>query len=221
MSSLLATYVISLLSPSSLASPPSSQHWSLLAEMACAIPATVTLISHPLAPNSPAKDSIPHLARLYPLIMQESANRGETVTFMGDSAGGNVAFCLVHHVLSKSPETLAPSGVFVISPCADARNDNPEMKKVDKKDPLLDVAYTGDVAAKWTLGMSRADPMVSPVLADLAVFKARNVRLDGIVGTWDVLAPDTLILLDKARKEGLQGSWAIFEEQMHCFPLTW
>lgn len=204
-----------------LNSPPASQHWSLLAELACATPTTVTLISYPLAPNSPAKESIPHLAKLYPIIMQESMSKGELVTFMGDSAGGNVAFCLVHHALSKHPDYPAPASVMVISLCADAQNNNPQMKKTDKNDPLLDSAYTDDVAAKWTIGMSRADPMVSPVLCDLDLFKSRNIRLDGVVGTWDVLAPDTLILLEKARTEGLQGQFLIWHEQMHCFVLTW
>lgn len=189
--------------------------------MATAVPAIITLVSYPLAPNSPAKDSIPHLAKLYHIIMQESMSKGEIVTFMGDSAGGNVAFCLVLHVLSSIPEAPAPTSILMISPCADCRNNNPEMKEIDKNDPLLDSKYTDEVAAKWTIGMDRSDPLVSPVLADLSVLKARNVRLNCLVGTYDVLAADTLLLLERAKEHGLQGCALVWHEQMHCFPLTW
>lgn len=153
--------------------------------------------------------------------MQESSSNGEIVTFMGDSAGGNVAFCLVHYVLSQHPNSPSPASVLLISPCADAQNNNPQMKETDKNDPLLDCAYTDSVAEKWTIGMSRKDPLVSPVFCDLGVFKSHNIRLDCIVGTWDVLAPDTLLLLEKARAEGLHGKALIWHEQMHCFVLTW
>jgi acetyl esterase/lipase len=192
-----------------------------MVELACALPAIVTLVSYPLAPNSPAKDSISHLGKLYQSIMQESSRKTEIVTFMGDSAGGNVAISLVLYVLSRKPEAPVPSSIFLISPCADARNNNPAMKETDKHDPLLDVKYTDEVAKRWTIGMDRSDPIVSPVLADLGILKKRGIRLDGLVGTWDVLCPDTLLLLDRAREQGLQGRWLVWQEQMHCFVLTW
>jgi acetyl esterase/lipase len=202
-------------------SPPASQHWSLVAEMSCKIPALVTIVSYPLAPNSPAKDSIPHLSKLYHTILEESESKDEIVTFMGDSAGGNVAICLVLYILSKETEAKVPSSLFLISPCADARNTNPDMKATDRLDPLLDSGYTDDVAAKWSIGLDRADPMVSPLLGDMEILKRRSIRLDGLVGTYDVLAPDALLLVEKARQAGVAGRWLKWDGQMHCFLLTW
>jgi acetyl esterase/lipase len=162
------------------------------------------------------------LLRLYPHLF----HKDEQTIFMGDSAGGNVALALVLAALRPTQTSdvapPVPHAVFLISPCADAKNDNPAMRETDKNDPLLSVKYTGEVAEAWAKGLAdRDDPLVSPTYGDLDALRRRGVRLDGIVGTWDVLCPDTLVLLDKAAKTGITGEWLLWEKQMHCFPLIW
>ena len=188
---------------------PVVQHWCLLHELACAVPANVTVVSYPLAPHSPAAQSIPHLAKLYYTIMQESKDKNEEVIFMGDSAGGNIVLCLPLYVAHKDDQA------------ADCRIINPEIKPLAEYDPFLTYEYIQEVAGLWAKGLDRGDPMVSPLLADFAPFKKNNVILDGNYGTWDLLAPDDKLLMEKAKKEGLEGSWLIGEEQMHVYPLTW
>lgn len=139
---------------------------------------------------------------------------------MGDSSGANLALAVPLLVLSKQPEAAAPSGIFLISPCVDTRNNNPDMADVGRHDPILSVKYTGWVAETWTKGMDRSDPSVSPILADLSILRRRNIRLNGVVGKYDVLAPDTLLLLDKAKSLGVSGRWLVWDQQMHCFPLA-
>lgn len=139
---------------------------------------------------------------------------------MGDSSGGNLALAVPLLTLSKQPEAAAPAHIFLISPCVDTRNDNPDMMAVEPHDPILSVKYTGWVAETWTKGMDRSDPSVSPILANLSILKRRNIRLDGVVGRYDVLAPDTLLLLDKAKSLGVNGRWLVWDQQMHCFPLA-
>lgn len=204
-------------------SPPSPQHWSLVQMIARTTGAIVTVVSYPLAPHTPAKDSIPMLLRLYPRLFDTV---DEQIMFMGDSAGGNVALALMLAAL-REPQASdnsppVPHAIFLISPCADAKNDNPAMRDTDKNDPLLSVKYTGEVAEAWAKGLAdRGDPLVSPTYGDLDALRRRGVRLDGIVGTWDVLCPDTLVLLEKAAKAGVTGEWLVWDRQMHCFPLIW
>ena len=95
------------------------------------------------------------------------------------------------------------------------------MQTVDKHEPVLSVSFTGQVAEKWAIGLDRADPLVTPLLGPLAFLQQRNVRVDGITGTYDVLLPDTLLLIEKMQKVGITGSWLVWERQMHCFPLAW
>lgn len=95
------------------------------------------------------------------------------------------------------------------------------MKSVDKYEPVLSVAFTGEVAEKWATGLDRADPLVTPILGPLRLLKERGIRVDGITGTYDVLSPDTLVLIEKLQEMDVDGTWLVWEKQMHCFPLAW
>jgi acetyl esterase/lipase len=198
-----------------------AHHWTFIAELACATPCCVTLVSYPLAPHSPAKDSIPHLAKLYYTLMSQSKAADETTVFMGDSAGGNIVLCLPLYVVSKDPQAPLPDSILAIAPGADCRVVNEDIPKMDAFDPFLSHAYIQEMSRLWCKDVDPASPMVSPLLADLEILKSRNVRLDGIAGTWDVLWPDIKLLKEKAEKTGVSGSWYIAEEQMHCYPLVW
>ncbi|KAK7956381.1 esterase lipase protein [Apiospora aurea] len=77
-------------------SPPSGQHWSFVGKIASSLAGThrFTIVSYPLAPNSPASESLPVLRQLLTRLVSESATAGKKVVLMGDSAGGNVALSL-------------------------------------------------------------------------------------------------------------------------------
>ena len=76
--------------------PPSPEHWKLCAELSHRLPhSTISIVSYPLAPNSPAKDSIPALEALYPHLFPSATETDEEITFAGDSAGGCVVLGLV------------------------------------------------------------------------------------------------------------------------------
>lgn len=197
------------------------QHWQFVHELAISVPAMVTVVSYPLAPHSPAKDSIPHLAKLYYTIMQESKDKNEEIIFMGDSAGGNIVLCLPLYVAARDEQAPLPFRILVIAPGADCRITNPDIPPLDAYDPFLSYAYLQEVTALWAKDLDRGDPMVTPLLADFTPLKKNNVILDGIFGTWDVLAPDNKLLMEKARDAGLEGSYIVAEEQIHVYPLTW
>lgn len=153
--------------------------------------------------------------------MQESKEKNEEIIFMGDSAGGNIVLCLPLYVAHKDEQATLPSRILVIAPAADCRVSNPEIKPLTAYDPFLTYDYIQEVAGLWSKGLDRGDPMVSPLLADFTPFKKNNVILDGTFGTWDILAPDDKLLMEKAKSEGLEGAWLIGSEQMHVYPVTW
>lgn len=109
----------------------------------------------------------------------------------------------------------------LVAPAADCRVINPEIRDIEPYDPFLTYPYIQEVAGLWAKGLDRSDPMVTPLLADFTPLKERGVVVDGIYGTWDLLAPDDRLLAEKLRDDGLEGSWMAYEGQIHCFPLTW
>lgn len=77
--------------------PASGEHWKLTARLAKDLAPRgirVVMISYPLAPKSPAKDSIPLLRAWLAKTLQDTRGSKQTVTLMGDSAGGNVVLSL-------------------------------------------------------------------------------------------------------------------------------
>ena len=306
--------------------PPSKEHWKFCSHLATRLtqkghPTSVTLVSHPLAPNSPASRTLPILERLYyeilpsspppsmanghvndstaktngslsppnekdelnaptELILTESPSplaapntsppthpspatlapadqptsttpsplqpsssspdrslkpstshltldRAKTrfidssdeIIFAGDSSGGNVALSLVLNILAQNPSARVPSQILLVSPAVDLRNTNPEILQAEKSDPLMSKKYIESTAQAWA-GEDRANPRYSPLLRDLGVLRERGIKVDGVVGLADVLAPDARKLAEQCEREGVKGSWLMWERQMHCFPLA-
>ncbi|KAK5361735.1 hypothetical protein LTR20_009315 [Exophiala xenobiotica] len=240
-------------------SPPSSEHWLFLTKLAKDLArqgqeakkrhreVVITVVSHPLAPASPAAETLPILRRWLTSTLDDASREGETVTLAGDSSGGNIALSLglwaVQHYYLPPPTTTTTIStasplvsVLVICPAVDLRNINPGIAEADRHDPVLTVgltsqvaqAWTGNVASKHTKTAPRRlvdleDPDVSPLLNEDVVFeevKDQGVSIHGVVGTHDVLAPDALELMRKCERLGVKGKWLVWEGQMHCFPLA-
>lgn len=173
--------------------------------------------------------SLPHLFTLYENLESQAIADNVSITLMGDSAGGNVALVLaIHaaqrHVGHSMPPSMAEAqsplrNVFVISPATDLRNTNPDIDAAAKKDPLLSKRSTSEVAEGWRGDWLLSDPRVSPNLADLSALALAGVKVDGIIGHSDTLAPDAIVFRKKLDRQGVTGDWLEWEKQMHCFPL--
>ncbi len=50
--------------------------------------------------------------------------------------------------------------------------------------------------------------------------KRRGVKLNGVIGTWDVLSVEAIAFRDRCSEQGIEGEWLEWEGQMHCFPLV-
>ncbi|KAF4555151.1 Hypothetical protein D9617_3g022230 [Elsinoe fawcettii] len=203
--------------------PPSSQHWKFCAELVRKVPGlSVTLVSPPLAPKSPAAIAFPMLASWYKAALQRSARAGERVVVAGDSSGGNLALCLALHVLSDNTSVPKPHAILLVSPAVDLRPTQRDdmIQAVSQNDPVLTVESHDSEARTWVGKENPGLPWLSPVTADPSILSKAGVKLLGITGGWDILSPSTLIFRDAARESYVGGAWLHWEKQMHCFPLA-
>lgn len=212
-------------------SPPSKEHWKVLAFLCLQLPMyKVTLVSYPLAPNSPASKSLPALHCMLDTLLNNGQGVRGDFSLAGDSAGGNVALSLA---LTHAQDIDASDGtehatrmrkklqnVLVISPPADLRNTNPGIDEADRHDPVLSKGLIEQVAQAWAGDWPRGRPEISPVLADMSALKRAGVKVHGVVGTWDVLAPDAVKFRELCQHSGVRGEWLEWDGQMHCFPLA-
>lgn len=204
---------------------PSDNHWKYCAELARRLAPSyeVSVVSYPLAPTCPAQKSLPILRKMLHAISNEAKVNRQSVTLMGDSSGGNIALSLGFWwaaEMATDPNLPPLLSIFAMSPAVDMTNQNPEILQMDKFDPLLTAAMTDEVARVWVGEYERDDPQVSPLLGDFKALRASNVKVHGLIGTHDVLAPDATKFREALAKAGITGEWLEWKEQMHCFPLA-
>lgn len=214
----------------SFQAPPSKEHWKFLAQLAQELWPVYrfAFVSYPLAPNSPASSSLPVLERFLHRVLERAAEDGASVTLAGDSSGGNIALSMACKAVSTgrlggnlpSSNHTPLKNVLVISPAVDMRVTNPEIMQANKHDPVLSRDYIDQVAHTWAGELARDDPAISPLLADLAPLERSGVKVHGVVGTYDVLAPDAILFRRRLEQVGVEGEWLEWEKQMHCFPLA-
>jgi acetyl esterase/lipase len=184
----------------------------------------INIVSYPLAPSNPAPTTIPHLQRLYHTLAEQSKRERWRITLMGDSSGANLALLLGIYSASEfltgnEAEVCPLQNIMVMSPPTDLRNQNPDIDVIDHGDPILSRKVIEDVATGWRGEWQLSDPRISPLLADLSGYRLAKIKVDGVVGKNDVLAPDAILFRRRLSEFGVAGDWLEWEKQMHCFPL--
>jgi acetyl esterase/lipase len=213
--------------------PASPDHWAFTSKLAASIPnSTVSLISYPLAPKSPAADSLPILLALLPTLLHASEAANEIAILAGDSAGGNLALALplemlrLHAALDPTslPPPPMPTAILTLGASVDLRRSNPAIPLLEPFDPLLRHKFIKATSDTWCGDLSPEDPKLSPLLVSdeiLHALRDRGVRIHGVTGGYDILTPDGLLFRDRLVEAGVGGSWLHWEKQMHVFPLAW
>jgi len=205
--------------------PPSGNHWRFVVELAKRLPdTTISMISYPLAPKSPAPESFPLLLSLLKNLLQASRDQNEHVILGGDSSGGNLALALPLAALHEDGDVaLLPHAIFVMSPSTDLRRGNPDIQSTQPLDPLLRIPFIKMTAFDWCGDWPPEDFRMSPLLAEDKLFQqliARGVQIHGLTGSWDILAPDAVLFRNRISELGVKGQWLDWDKQMHVFPLA-
>ncbi len=168
-------------------------NWLAYARIARDTGATVIVPIYPLvSQGGTAGTVVPAMADL--ISAQIDQHGAENVSVLGDSAGGNIALAAVQEMVRRGDPV--PSRMVLSSPGLDSTLSNPGIQFVD--DPVLSGTPTLLALLKsaplWADGLDLTDPLVSPLYGSLAGLPPTAVY----AGSNDVVAPDVLILRDKA-----------------------
>lgn len=199
--------------------PPSKEHWSFVCEIArktAGDGVRISMVSPPLAPETRAETGLEMLEDWLKIAIQEARMAGEEVVLMGDSSGGNLALCCA---LPSSGRGV--KAVVMVSPTLDLSKANPEMREVEKLDPVQTIESSKQGADEWRGDLDGKDARISPLYADLGVLASRGVDVHCVSGTYDILHPDVKQMRGKLEEAGVRGEWLVWDKQMHCFPLAW
>ena len=169
--------------------PLTRDYWRLVRSL-LRVPAEVVVPAYPLAPGHHVDDVLPRLLAV--------AERPSSlpVVLMGDSAGGALVITMAARLRDGGRTRV--TGVAALCPWLDATLEEESVRDLESSDPML--AESGlRAAGRWWAGLrDPADPLVSPVRADLSGLPP----LDVWIGRRDILRPAVSDLAERARTTG-------------------
>ena len=185
-------------------------HWNMVGRLIEDTGSTIVLPDYPLAPKYTYKDVFKMMEPLYKEVEEKVG--ANNLILMGDSAGGGMSLALIEKISTQNNYEI-PSKTILISPWLDVRLNNPQISKVKKNDKELNkeslrlagIAYAGDDGID--------NYLVNPVDGDIS--KLKNVTI--FTGTYDILNPDTHILEDKAKQQGIDIQLKEYEKAGHIW----
>lgn len=188
-----------------------SYHWALIAEMADRLGYGFTVPIYPIAPEHDFHDMFGMVGDVYRSMLEETDP--QNIVFMGDSAGGNMAVVLT---MMMAEEGLPiPGSHVLISPGLDVSLTNPATIEAELADPWLGIPGGQEAIRLYSAGMEPTDWHISPIYGDLSVLPPTLL----LTGSHDMLTPDNLIFVDKARDAGVEVELVYGEGMFHVWPL--
>lgn len=186
-----------------------SFHWFLIAEMAERLGAHVTVPVYPLAPEHDFHAIYKMTRAVYREVMEE----GSEVALMGDSAGGNMALVLT--MMASLEGWPLANRMVLISPGLDMTLANPETLTAAEIDPWLGIQGGKEAVRLYAADLDFGDWRISPLYGDLSVLPPTLI----FSGTRDLLYPDSIVFVEKARREGVEAELVVGQGMIHVWPL--
>lgn len=184
-------------------------HWPAIARLANLTGRTMTVPIYPIAPEHSYREVFPFLLQVYRRILED--RDASSIAFMGDSAGGGMAFALCHAV--RGAGLPPPTDAVLLSPWMHVGLPDPDVPAVAKIDPFLNLDDLRAAGIRYAGGDPLDTPLVSPGVGALEGLP----RLTMFTGTHDVLNPDTRAFRKRAIAEGLDIGWYEREGALHLW----
>ena len=185
-------------------------HWDFLEKLANDTKSTIVMPDYPLTPKYTYKDVFNMVEPLYKEIISKVDVKN--LVMMGDSAGGGITLALAEKISQNNIQL--PSKTILISPWLNVTLTNEKIKEVQKNDKDLNkekLLIAGISYARDEEGMKSY--LVNPINGPLS--KLKNVII--YTGTYDILNPDTNLLQEKAKKEGIDIQIKEYEQAPHIW----
>lgn len=205
------THAVLYLHGGSYISEITSQHWSFIGRMAGA-GARVEVPIYGLAPQHTYRDAYPLITDVYRDLVSDSDGKG--VSVVGDSAGAGLALGFAQSL--QATELPQPRQLVLLSPWLDLTLSNPDIPRVQRRDPWLSRQGLLEAGKAWAGGDDPTDFRLSPLNGPLTGLPPVTLY----VGTHDILYPDALRLRDQLEAAGVPARLVVAEGAFHVYVLA-
>lgn len=191
----------------------SASHRKFAGHVASAFGAVAFVADFRRAPEHPYPAQLDDATAVFQALVEDGTDPSD-ITFVGDSAGANIAISTTVRLLRDGQRT--PGLVMTISPWLDMENTGKTLVTNDATDFLITrEGLQGNIDRYLSGGATPTDPLVNPLYADFSGFPSLYITAADI----ESLYADATRLHMLARDAGVDVTFDVASGQQHVFPL--
>ncbi len=196
-----------------------TDHWEFIQNIVEDTNSIVIFPDYPLAPKYSYKDVYNMVIPLYEAIINEieklevDKNQNIEIILMGDSAGGGIALGILQEIIKKEEDIRLPNETILISPWLDVRLENPEINEIEKYDDILNKRTLKLAGIEYAENDGIESNFVNPILGDMTGIENLTI----MAAEYDILTPDAHLLVENAKKQGIEVELIEYEKAKHIW----
>jgi epsilon-lactone hydrolase len=187
-------------------------HRGMVTEAGRAARARTLAVGYRLAPEHPFPAAIEDARSAYRFLLDQGIAPSRIV-IGGDSAGGGLTLALMTSV--RDAREPLPACAWLVSPWVDLQMIGASLAEKAVADPLISKSYLEELASAYLAGADPANPLVSPLNADLAGLPPLLVQ----VGSAETLLDDAVRIGRRAGAADVQVKLEIWPHMIHAWHL--
>lgn len=185
----------------------SHEHWSFIEQLVIKAGTTIVIPDYPLAPEATHKETYGFIEELY--IKLTTNYPLKRIVFIGDSAGGGLAFGFVQKLRNENRKQ--PNQIIIFSPWLDISMYNPTIELIEKEDKLLSVKGLKNAGQKYAGTLDLKDYRVSPIYGDFTGI----CRISIFTGTKDILHADAQKCKQLMKDQNISFNYFEYPKMFH------
>jgi epsilon-lactone hydrolase len=187
-------------------------HRGMVTETGRAAQARTLAVGYRLAPEHPFPAAIEDARSAYRFLLDQGVAPSK-IAIGGDSAGGGLTLALMTSV--RDAREPLPACAWLVSPWVDLRMSGASLAEKAAIDPLISKPYLEELASAYLAGADPANPLVSPLNADLAGLPPLLVQ----VGSAETLLDDAVRIARRAGAADVRVNLEIWPHMIHAWHL--
>jgi monoterpene epsilon-lactone hydrolase len=193
-------------------SPP-DRYLPLAAAVALAANARVHVVDYRLAPETRFPGAFDDCFCAYDWLVTHGNVDPQSLTVLGDSAGGNLAVAVT--AAARDQGLALPACVAVISPLADLTLSGSSMEERKHLDPLVTREMLASTVTEYLAGADPRDPRCSTIFADMHGLPPILIQ----VGENEILYDDAIRIRDAANTADVNVTFESLRHGFHVWPV--
>jgi monoterpene epsilon-lactone hydrolase len=169
-------------------------------------------VAYRLAPEHPFPAAIEDARAAYGFLLDHGI-AAPNIALGGDSAGGGLTLALMTSLRDAGKPL--PGCAWLVSPWVDLQMTGASLAAKADVDPLISKSYLEELASAYLAGADPANPLVSPLNADLAGLPPLLVQ----VGSAETLLDDAVRIARRAGAADVRINLEIWPHMIHAWHL--